>query len=241
MSGDQRFNRPKRRISTASAGRQVILFLCVLADPGYRDELRRAAFEMKIRSAEFETSAPTLAGCPPPGLPEFAFIGRSNVGKSSLVNLLTHQKGLAKVSATPGRTRLINFFRVNDAWRLVDLPGYGYAKVAREARAKFNAAIAEYITERESLRQVLVLVDSRLEPQQIDMEFVYWLAGREIPFVLIFTKIDKVKHRDLERNRGAFLAAMAAWCPFVPRTFTSSTMTRHGAAEVLRFISEETE
>ncbi len=194
---------------------------------------------MKVKSAEFEMSAPTLAECPPPGAPEFAFIGRSNVGKSSLVNLLTNQKGLAKVSAKPGRTRLINFFSVNDSWRLVDLPGYGYAKVAREDRAKFNTSVAEYIAERKSLRRVLVLIDSRLEPQQIDMEFVYWLAGREIPFVLIFTKTDKVKPRELERNRGAFLEAMAAWCPFVPRTFTTSTVTRDGVPEVLHFIADE--
>lgn len=184
-------------------------------------------------------SAPTLAECPPPAAPEFAFIGRSNVGKSSLVNLLTNQKGLAKVSAKPGRTRLINFFSVDDSWRLVDLPGYGYAKVAREDRAKFNMSVAEYIAERKSLRRLLVLIDSRLEPQQIDMEFVYWLAGREIPFVLVFTKTDKVKPRELEKNRSAFLEAMAAWCPFVPRTFTTSTVTRDGVPEVLRFIADE--
>lgn len=194
---------------------------------------------MKVKSAEFELSAPTLAECPPPGVPEFAFIGRSNVGKSSLLNFLTGHKGLAKVSATPGHTKLINFFSINESWRLVDLPGYGYAKVAREKRAKFNVAVAEYLAERTSLHRVFVLIDSRHEPQQLDMEFVYWLAGREIPFVLVFTKTDKIKPAPRERNVTAFLNAMQTWCPFVPQVFTTSTINREGSRELLGFIGEE--
>lgn len=194
---------------------------------------------MKVRSAEFEISAPTLADCPLPGAPEFAFIGRSNVGKSSLLNLLTGQRGLAKVSSTPGHTKLINFFVINESWRLVDLPGYGYAKVAREKRAKFNTSVAEFLAERTSLRRVFVLIDSRLEPQQLDMEFVYWLAGREIPFVLVFTKTDKVKPAQRQRSVDAFLAAMQTWCTFTPRTFMTSTVNREGTRELLGFIDEE--
>ncbi len=194
---------------------------------------------MKVKSAEFEISAPTLADCPTPGVPEFAFIGRSNVGKSSLLNLLTGQRGLAKVSSTPGHTKLINFFAINDSWRLVDLPGYGYAKVAREKRAKFNTSVAEFLAERTSLRRVFVLIDSRHEPQQLDMEFVYWLAGREIPFVLVFTKTDKTKPAQCQRSVDAFLEAMQTWCPFTPRTFTTSTVTREGTRELLSFIDEE--
>lgn len=192
---------------------------------------------MKVQSATFEMSAPTLADCPPIGVPEFAFIGRSNVGKSSLLNLLTNQRGLAKVSSTPGHTKLINYFLINESWRLVDLPGYGYAKVARDQRAKFSASVAEFIAGRSSLRQVFALVDSRHDPQQLDMEFVYWLAGREIPFSLVFTKTDKVKPAVRKKNIDAFLDAMATWCPFVPRVFTASTVNREGPREILGFIA----
>lgn len=194
---------------------------------------------MKVKKADFELSAPTLEDCPPMGVPEFAFIGRSNVGKSSLLNALTNQKGLAKVSSTPGHTKLINYFMINDSWRLVDLPGYGYAKVARDQRAKFSVSVAEFIAGRTSLRQVFVLIDSRHEPQQLDMEFVYWLAGREIPFVLVFTKTDKVKATALRANIDAFLAAMSTWCPFTPRLFTTSTVDLDGMHEILGFIAEE--
>src|SRR5690606_22400527 len=123
----------------------------------------------------FEVSAPNLAACPPATLPEFAFIGRSNVGKSSLINLLSERRELAKVSGTPGKTRLINFFRINEAWRIVDLPGYGYAKVGKEQRADFNEAVADYIEHREGLKGVFVLIDSRLPPQRIDLEFLGWI------------------------------------------------------------------
>jgi len=194
---------------------------------------------MKVKKAEFELSAPTLADCPLEGVPEFAFIGRSNVGKSSLLNALTNQKGLAKVSATPGHTKLINYFMINDSWRLVDLPGYGYAKVARDQRAKFSVSVAEFIAGRASLRQVFVLIDSRHEPQQLDMEFVYWLAGREIPFVLVFTKTDKVKATALRSNIDAFLTAMSTWCPFTPRVFATSSEDRDGLPELLGFIASE--
>src|SRR4028119_1454558 len=148
---------------------------------------------MKIKTAQFVTSALTIESCPPEKLPEFAFIGRSNVGKSSLLNMLTGQSGLAKVSATPGHTRMINFFLIDNAWTMVDLPGYGYAKTIKKDPQQFQAMVASYLSNRASLRCILVLIDSRLTPQQIDLEFVQWLIDNELPFVLVFTKSDKVK------------------------------------------------
>src|SRR5688572_12377441 len=143
---------------------------------------------MKIKSAEFEVSAPDIRSCPKWALPEFAFIGRSNVGKSSLINLLTERRELAKVSVTPGKTKLINFFVVNGAWSLVDLPGYGYAAVGKQRRLEFNEAVADFISTRRNLRCVFVLIDSRLTPQSIDLEFLRWLSAVEVSFALIFTK-----------------------------------------------------
>lgn len=191
---------------------------------------------MKINAAEFETSAPTLAECPPGDRAEFALIGRSNVGKSSLLNLMTQRKGLAKVSATPGRTRLINFFRINGDWRLVDLPGYGFAKVARAQREQFSQSVAEYLAQRDALRCVFVLIDSRHEPQRIDLEFTQWLVECDVPFALVFTKADKIKPAALTRNRNAFLDKISYWCPFVPATFATSTVDRSGVRELLGHI-----
>src|SRR5688572_14106958 len=137
---------------------------------------------MKIKSATFEVSAPELRACPRWALPEFAFIGRSNVGKSSLINLLTERRDLAKVSATPGKTKLINFFVINGTWSIVDLPGYGYAEVGRQRRLEFHAAVADLLAGRRNLRCVFVLIDSRLPPQPIDLEFLRWLEGVSVPF-----------------------------------------------------------
>ena len=148
---------------------------------------------MRIQSAKFELSALSLDTCPASKLPEFAFIGRSNVGKSSLLNLLSNQNALARVSKTPGRTREINFFTINGNWSLVDLPGYGYAKASAADRERFNVFVSDYLVLRENLCCAFVLLDSRHQPQKIDLEFVRWLVDNEIPFALVFTKTDKVK------------------------------------------------
>ena len=146
---------------------------------------------MKIRSAEFITSAADVERCPPWGHPEVAFIGRSNVGKSSLINMLAHQRQLAKVSATPGKTQLLNFFLINNTWSLVDLPGYGYAKTAKSGKHEFNKLVADYLASRENLIHTFVLIDTRLEPQTIDLAFIEWLIGTPAPYSLVFTKADK--------------------------------------------------
>jgi GTP-binding protein len=193
---------------------------------------------MRINDAVFECSFPSIETCPADEVPEFAFIGRSNVGKSSLLNMLTGKDGLARVSQTPGHTRLINFFRINKKLRLVDLPGYGYAKVARENRAKFEQTVADFLALRENLQRIFVLIDSRLEPQQIDLEFLSWLQELQRPFALVFTKADKLKPSHLKANTDTFLAAMSSFCPEAPDCFFSSSKIRTGKTEILRNISE---
>lgn len=191
---------------------------------------------MKIKSAEFELSAPDLPSCPDWTLPEFALVGRSNVGKSSLLNLLTGRRDLAKVSDIPGKTQLLNFYVVNGNWCLVDLPGYGYAAVAKERRLQFNDAVAAYLAERRNLQCVFVLIDSRLPPQPIDIEFLQWLERQEVPFALIFTKTDK---RSAEKGRASLKTltqAMGAWRSGPPEVFASSVKSRAGLAEILACI-----
>lgn len=194
---------------------------------------------MRITEAVFERSFPNIQSCPEDEMAEFAFIGRSNVGKSSLLNMLTGKSGLAKVSQTPGHTRLINFFKINANWRLVDLPGYGYAKVARENRAKFEQTVADYLALRPNVRQIFVLIDSRLEPQQIDLEFLSWLNELQRPFALVFTKCDKLKPNKIKGIAGPMLAAISEWCPVAPECFFTSSKTKDGRAEILRHISEK--
>lgn len=191
---------------------------------------------MRVTSADFLKSSPSLDGCPVDEVREFAFIGRSNVGKSSLLNLLTGKQGLARVSQTPGCTQLINFFQINGSFRLVDLPGYGYAKVPKGHRAAFQDIIATYIAERPNLERVFVLVDSRHEPQQIDLEFLQWLGEVERSFAVVFTKIDKLKSSHLKKNTEAFLQALEAFHPHTPDVFWSSSKTREGKREILGFI-----
>ncbi len=193
---------------------------------------------MIIRSAEFVTSATSLSACPPVGVPEFAFIGRSNVGKSSLINMLTNRKGLAVVSSTPGRTRMANFFSINDAWHLVDLPGYGFAKISKKAKDKFQEIVDEYLLNRDTLTCVFVLIDSRLPPQKIDLEFTRWLMECQVPFVLVFTKTDKTKSNKMSANMTAFTNAMSEWCEGLPRIFTTSATKATGKREVLEFIGQ---
>lgn len=191
---------------------------------------------MKIQNAKFKTSAINFDGCPAPDLPEFAFIGRSNVGKSSLINLLTNKEGLARVSKTPGRTREINFFSINDSWNLVDLPGYGYAKVSKSQRDQFNEFVSDYLLNRKILTGIFVLIDSRHPPQKIDLEFLAWLIEAQLPFALIFTKTDKSKPKLVRKNIGLFLERMKEFSEGDPIYFETSTTTRTGRKEVLKFI-----
>lgn len=193
---------------------------------------------MKIKSAEFEHSAPDLRTCPPWSLPEFALIGRSNVGKSSLINLLTGRRDLARVSGTPGKTQLINFFRINGSWALVDLPGYGYAEVGKVRRFTFNGAVADFLAGRRNLRRVFVLIDSRLPPQAIDGEFLRWLDGCKVPFALIFTKTDKQSASQSQANMAVFEQAMREWRAVLPDTFASSAKSGVGRAEILGYIAQ---
>ncbi|MBI5774587.1 MAG: YihA family ribosome biogenesis GTP-binding protein [Verrucomicrobia bacterium] len=193
---------------------------------------------MNISSAIFDRSAPDLDSCPDESLPEFAFIGRSNVGKSSLLNMLAGKDGLARVSPTPGFTKLINFFTMNRTWRLVDLPGYGFAQVARADRSAFNEAVADYLSRRANLNCVFLLIDSGLPPQKIDLEFVQWLAGNATPFVLVFTKSDRSTPGEVQANIAAFTAAIAGWFEQLPEFFISSAATGRGRSELLGVIGE---
>jgi len=192
---------------------------------------------MKIHSAVFETSAPDLATCPRWALPEFAFIGRSNVGKSSLINLLAERRELAKVSDLPGKTRLINFYVMNGRWSLVDLPGYGYAHAGKQERHAFGTAAAEFLAERRNLARVFVLLDSRLPPQAIDLEFLQWLGQCRAPYALIFTKVDKQSATQSRANVARFTAQLAAGQPDLPEIFLSSAKTKHGRMEILGCIA----
>lgn len=193
---------------------------------------------MKIVSADFHSSSPTLQDCPNWNLPEFAFIGRSNVGKSSLINLLTQRKSLAEVSATPGKTKLINLFRINGNWCLTDLPGYGYAKVAQQDKHEFNQAVADYIENRPNLAVVFVLIDSRLEPQKIDLEFLRWISGCEVDVALVFTKSDKQSPTRTRAAIDVFLAAAAEFLPEPPPpVFACSSLSKDGREDILRHIS----
>lgn len=196
---------------------------------------------MKIKTADFFISAPDLEGCPPEGTAEFAFIGRSNVGKSSLLNMLVGRKGLAKVSATPGATQLINFFTINGGWFLVDLPGYGYSRTPQHVREGFQRAVSDYLSKRGGLRCVFVLIDGRLEPQKIDLDFCDWLAVHGVPFVLGVTKSDKVKAGRLKANVGAFVTALAGRVEGEPRVFVTSAKDGRGRQEILGFIGEALE
>ena len=191
---------------------------------------------MQIKSAVFNMSARDLESCPDWSRPEFAFIGRSNVGKSSMINMLTNKDALAKVSATPGKTQLLNFFVINETWSLVDLPGYGYAKIAKSEKINFNESVGDYIEQRGNLRQVFVLIDSRLPPQRIDLDFVAWLAGCAVPFTFVFTKADK---QSLAKTRAAiavFMESVAEVVPGAPPVIISSSKDRAGRIEILKSI-----
>ncbi|HTB84713.1 MAG TPA: ribosome biogenesis GTP-binding protein YihA/YsxC [Candidatus Sulfotelmatobacter sp.] len=193
---------------------------------------------MNVSSAIFDRSAPDLDSCPDETLPEFAFIGRSNVGKSSLLNLLAGKERLARVSPTPGFTKLINFFTINKTWRLVDLPGYGYAEGSRKHVSQFNRAAANYIRHRPNLCCTFLLVDSSLEPQPPDLEIVQWLAGHALQFVIVFTKTDRGTPEKTAANIAAFKERIAGWFAQLPETFQCSAEAGHGRAELLGVIAE---
>ena len=194
---------------------------------------------MQIKSAEFLISNSSVAKCPQNRLPEYAFIGRSNVGKSSLINMLTDRKSLAKTSGRPGKTQLINHFLINKNWYLVDLPGYGYARVSKKAKKEFQKFITNYFEQREQLVSAFVLVDCRHEPQPIDLEFMEYLGEKQIPFSIIFTKADKLKPMSLARNIDNYRATLlaGAWSE-MPNYFISSASNTTGRDEILNYIAQ---
>jgi GTP-binding protein len=192
---------------------------------------------MKITSSTFISSSAELKQCPKTDLPEFAFIGRSNVGKSSLINMLTDRKNLAKVSQTPGKTRLINHFNINDTWFLVDLPGYGYAKISRSEKPKLDKMINDYLQRRKSLKYTFLLIDSRHDLLANDKEFINWLYLYHIPFVIILTKSDKLTRNQLSRNLKSLEIALAGFDP-LPVIISTSSVDRRGRMEILNFIEE---
>ena len=191
---------------------------------------------MNIKSAEFICSNTQISKLPPPVKPEYAFIGRSNVGKSSLINMLTGKKGLAKTSQTPGKTQLINHFLINESWYIVDLPGYGYARISKSKKEDWNKFIRTYLDKRESLQCVMALIDSRLEPQKIDLEFCNWLGEKGLAFVLIFTKADKQSALKTEQNVSKFIAALLKSFDEAPGYFITSSEVMTGRDDILNFI-----
>lgn len=193
---------------------------------------------MEIKDAQFLMSNSDVRKCPAPDRPEYAFIGRSNVGKSSLINMLTNKKSLAKISGKPGKTRLINHFLINNYWYLVDLPGYGYAQVPKAERLKWENMLRNYILKRENLYCLFVLIDSRHPAQQADLEFMEWLGLSEIPFKIIFTKTDKLKPSELEANLKAYETKMFETWEQMPGYFISSSETGVGKTEILDFIED---
>ncbi len=193
---------------------------------------------MEIKTAEFTLSAPTVGMCPQDTKPEYAFIGRSNVGKSSLINMLTNHKKLAKTSATPGKTLLINHFIINKEWYLVDLPGYGFAKRSKKEIDKLDQMIRGYILQREQLVNVFVLVDVRLEPQKIDLEFIEWLGVSSIPFAIVFTKADKLTANKARQAVEAYKHKLLETWEVLPPIFLTSSEKKEGREEVLQYIDD---
>jgi len=193
---------------------------------------------MKIKEAAFVISNTDYKLCPSDNKPEFAFIGRSNVGKSSLINMLVGNKNLAKTSGKPGKTQLINHFVINNEWYLVDLPGYGYAKASKSLRSNWEKFISDYLMKRETLMNIFILLDSRLEPQKIDMEFINWCGEKQLPFVMVFTKIDKLSSSELQRNLAKFKKEMLKTWEEIPPVFTSSSISGFGKEPVLNYIEQ---
>jgi len=193
---------------------------------------------MLIKSAEFVVSNSDVAKCPKDRLPEYAFIGRSNVGKSSLINMLMQRKSLAKTSGRPGKTQLINHFLINKNWYLVDLPGYGYARVSKSSKKVFQKFITKYFEKREQMILAFVLVDCRLEPQPIDLEFMQWMGESQVPFSIIFTKADKLKPNALKRNIEVYEQKMLEVWEEMPQYFVTSASNSEGRDELLGFLGK---
>ena len=193
---------------------------------------------MKIKSARFVVSNAFVEKCPDAKIPEYAFIGRSNVGKSSLINALTGMKSLAKTSATPGKTILINHFLINEEWHLVDLPGYGFAQRSKKDRTKLEYTISRYILEREQLTAVCLLIDVRHDPQKIDVEFIEWLGENGVPFVIVFTKADKLGVTALHKNVESYKKFLLESWEELPPIFVTSSTTRSGCEELLDWIEQ---
>ncbi len=191
---------------------------------------------MFIKEAKFICSSSKVSQCPKTEMPEYAFIGRSNVGKSSLINMLTGQRILAKVSSQPGKTKLINHFLINNEWHLVDLPGYGYARTSKKERSVFSTIIGDYITNRENLTLLFVLVDSRLEPQEIDLNFINKLGEYGVAFALVFTKIDKLNKRELDTNINRYKKTLLEYWEELPPIFFTSAEKQTGKDEMLSYI-----
>tara|TARA_B100000929_G_C15501809_1_gene417643 strand:- start:618 stop:1223 length:606 start_codon:yes stop_codon:yes gene_type:complete len=191
---------------------------------------------MKIKTADFVISNSKVEHCPNSNLPEYAFIGRSNVGKSSLINMLTGRKALAKTSAKPGKTQLINHFLINNNWHLVDLPGYGYAQVSKSTKKVFQKFITAYFEKREQMICAFVLIDSRHKPQPIDMEFMRWLGENNIPFCIIFTKADKLKPKVLDKNIENYKNEMLEFWENMPEYFITSANSKLGKDDILDYI-----
>ncbi len=193
---------------------------------------------MIIKDAQFILSSTEIDKCPAPTLPEYAFIGRSNVGKSSLINMLTNHKGLAKTSSKPGKTQLINHFLINNEWFLTDLPGFGFAKVSKDTKAKWDTMINKYLVKRENLMCVFLLIDSRLELQKVDKNLMEFLGENQVPFVIIFTKIDKLSKPKIESNIASIKKEMLRDWDALPEMFASSSEKQIGKEEILGFIEE---
>lgn len=193
---------------------------------------------MDIKKSEFTISSATVSQCPKDTKPEFAFIGRSNVGKSSLINMLCNRKGLAKTSATPGKTLLINHFIINNEWYLVDLPGYGFAKRSKTVQKKLDQMITSYILQREQLVNTFVLIDIRHDPMKIDTDFINWLGESSVPFSIIFTKADKLGPVKAKQNAGKWMAALKEQWEELPPYFITSSEKRTGKDEVLTYIED---
>lgn len=191
---------------------------------------------MVIKNAEFICSSEKVSQCPKTEMAEIAFIGRSNVGKSSLINMLTERKGLAKVSSTPGKTRLINHFKINNEWFLVDLPGYGFARVSKRMRSGFSSLITNYIKKHEGLTFLFVLIDSRIEPQKIDIEFINFLGEEGVPFALIYTKADKLSANKIESSMAAMRRALRTTWDEFPDMIATSSQVKIGRDDVLNYI-----
>lgn len=221
--------------SNMSEKQQISLFILLFVYFGVNLQTKRD-YIMDIRNAEFVISSPMVSMCPKDTKPEYAFIGRSNVGKSSLINMLCNNKKLAKTSATPGKTLLINHFIINKEWYLVDLPGYGFAKRSKKEIAKLEQMINGYILQREQLVNVFVLVDIRLEAQKIDLEFINWLGSSSVPFAIVFTKADKLNASKIQSNVAAYKQALQTTWEELPPMFITSSDKKIGRDELLDYI-----